>query len=187
PCGEPSTPSDTAAQRTVRPRCSVMVAAFITEPLVVDPVVHAAEIARFVAKVVEGPGEYCAIWTGAIGDDGYGRFSITREGRERTVKPHRYAVAYRLGVPIEFGEVIDTSCVTTRSVAGLTRSPRSVMSGLPPRPTICGGWRVGAGVAAAGGGCGAGLVCPDRNAPNAHVPWPPLSATVGTRRASGGF
>lgn len=84
-----------------------MVAPFITEPLVVDPVVHAAEISRFLAKVVEGPGEYCSIWRGAIGDDGYGRFSITREGRERTVKPHRYAVAYWLGVPIEFGEVIE--------------------------------------------------------------------------------
>jgi hypothetical protein len=77
-----------------------MVAAFITEPLVVDPVAHAAEIARFEAKIVEGPGEYCAIWTGAIGGDGYGRFSITRQGQERTVKPHRYAVAYKLGVPI---------------------------------------------------------------------------------------
>ncbi len=51
-----------------------MVAAFITEPLVVDPVVHAAEIARFEAKIVEGPGEYCTIWRGAIGDDGYGRY-----------------------------------------------------------------------------------------------------------------
>lgn len=84
-----------------------MVAAFITDPLVVDPVVHAAEIARFESKIVEGPGEHCSIWAAAIGDDGYGRFSITRQGRERTVKPHRYAVAYRLGVPIEFGEVVE--------------------------------------------------------------------------------
>jgi hypothetical protein len=51
-----------------------MVAVFITEPLVVDPLVHAAEIERFLAKVVEGPGEYCSIWRGAIGDDGYGRY-----------------------------------------------------------------------------------------------------------------
>lgn len=34
-------------------------------------------------------------------------FSITREGRERTVKPHRYAVALKLGVPVEFGEVVE--------------------------------------------------------------------------------
>ena len=83
-----------------------VVAVFITEPLVVDPVVHAAEIAWFEAKIVEGPGAYCTIWHGAIGDDSFGR-SITREGRERTVKPHRYAVAYKLGVPIEFGEVVE--------------------------------------------------------------------------------
>lgn len=86
-----------------------MVAALITEPLVVDRAIHAAEIARFEAKVVAGPGECCSIWTGAIGDDGYGRFSITRQGRERTVKPHRFAVAYQLGVPVEFGEVVEHS------------------------------------------------------------------------------
>jgi hypothetical protein len=84
-----------------------MAAPFITEPLIVDAVVHAVEIKRFLAKVVEGPDGYCAIWRGAIGDDGYGRFSITRDGRERTVKPHRYAVAFRLGVPIRFGEVVE--------------------------------------------------------------------------------
>lgn len=51
-----------------------MVAPFITEPLVVDPVVHAAEIERFLAKVVEGPGPHCSLWRGAVGDDGYGRY-----------------------------------------------------------------------------------------------------------------
>jgi hypothetical protein len=51
-----------------------MAAPFITEPLIVDAVVHAVEIKRFLAKVVEGPDGYCAIWRGAIGDDGYGRY-----------------------------------------------------------------------------------------------------------------
>lgn len=42
--------------------------------LVVDPVAHAEELARFAAHVVRGPGaEDCAIWTGAVGTDGYGR------------------------------------------------------------------------------------------------------------------
>lgn len=42
--------------------------------LVVDPVAHAEELARFEAHVVRGPGaEDCAIWTGAVGTDGYGR------------------------------------------------------------------------------------------------------------------
>lgn len=83
--------------------------------LVVDPELHAKEIARFLRKVVRRPDTAaadsgamtCAIWTGAIGDDGYGRFSITRDGVEKTVKPHRYAAAYALGIPVMAGQVIE--------------------------------------------------------------------------------
>ena len=65
----------------------------------VDAVAHATELERFWAKVVRGPGERdCWIWTGAIADDGYGRFSIRRDGRERIVRPNRYAVAHVFGV-----------------------------------------------------------------------------------------
>ncbi|UKD50737.1 hypothetical protein L3Q65_00285 (plasmid) [Amycolatopsis sp. FU40] len=85
------------------------------EALVVDPEAHAREIARFLRRVVRRPATdaadpaamTCAIWTGAIGDDGYGRFSVTRDGRERTVKPHRYAVALALGLAVEAGQVIE--------------------------------------------------------------------------------
>ncbi len=83
--------------------------------LVVDPVVHAGEVERFVRKVVRRPDTHpadpaavtCAIWTGAIADDGYGRFSITCDGVEHTVKPHRYAVALALGVPVPARAVIE--------------------------------------------------------------------------------
>ncbi len=83
--------------------------------LVVDREAHAREIARFLRKIVRRPDTdpadpsamTCAIWTGAIGDDGYGRFSITRDGRETTVKPHRYAVALALGVAIPRGMVVE--------------------------------------------------------------------------------
>jgi hypothetical protein len=48
--------------------------------LVVDPDTHAREVARFLRRVVRQPGTdltdpsamSCAIWTGAIADDGYG-------------------------------------------------------------------------------------------------------------------
>lgn len=53
--------------------------------------------ARFFAKVVRGPAPGdCAIWVGAISEDGYGRFSIRRDGRQITVSAHRlaYAMAY---------------------------------------------------------------------------------------------
>ncbi|MCZ4516929.1 hypothetical protein O4220_00265 [Rhodococcus ruber] len=42
----------------------------------------------------------CAIWVGAIADDGYGRFWLMRDGRQRVVRPHRYALARALGVPV---------------------------------------------------------------------------------------
>ncbi|MBP3977013.1 hypothetical protein [Microbacterium sp. BLY] len=42
------------------------------------------------AKVVSGPREDdCWLWVGAIADDGYRRFSLRREGRERMVRPQR--------------------------------------------------------------------------------------------------
>jgi hypothetical protein len=50
------------------------------------------EVARFWRHVVKGPGERdCWIWVGAIGDDGYGRFWTTRDGRARVLRPHRVA------------------------------------------------------------------------------------------------
>lgn len=58
----------------------------------------ADEIARFDAFVVRGPvATDCWIWTGAIADDGYGRFWIQRDGRQRVVRPNRYALARWIG------------------------------------------------------------------------------------------
>ena len=62
--------------------------------LAVNPDVHAEEIARFHSYVVAGPGDAdCAIWVGAIGGDGYGRFHISRGGCRFSVRPNRYALA----------------------------------------------------------------------------------------------
>jgi hypothetical protein len=66
--------------------------------LVVDPEAHAAELVRFESNVVRGPGgDDCAIWVGAIGADGYGRFWIRRGGRRIMVRANRYALAATLG------------------------------------------------------------------------------------------
>lgn len=73
-------------------------------PLVVDPLVHAAEIARFYAQVVRGPEpDDCWIFTGPIGGDGYGRFWIRRGGGKRIMlRSNRYALAVSLqGAPLE--------------------------------------------------------------------------------------
>ena len=74
----------------------------------VDPVEHAGEVGRFWAKVVKGPGSKdCWIFIGAIADDGCGRFAIRRDGRERIVRPHRYAAALVLGVVLGPHDVVE--------------------------------------------------------------------------------
>jgi len=93
--------------------------------LAVDPVLHAEDISRFWRKVVRGPGSGCWIWTGAIGDDGYGSFSIRRPildrhgravvnletgrpmAREHVVSAPRFAVAAALGVRLGESDIAE--------------------------------------------------------------------------------
>lgn len=82
--------------------------------LLVDPDEHAGDIARFEAKIAYPPAllangrpnPMCWIWTGAI-TDSYGQFSIVRNGHSYTVKAHRFAAAWKLGIPIPRGERAD--------------------------------------------------------------------------------
>ncbi|MGO2533419.1 hypothetical protein [Arthrobacter rhombi] len=57
---------------------------------------------RFWTKVIKGPrpGD-CWFWLGAISDDGYGRFTLNRDGGTRAVRPHRYAYYLATGVPLD--------------------------------------------------------------------------------------
>jgi hypothetical protein len=71
----------------------------VPKPLAVG---DADERARFRSYVVHGPHRSsCAIWIGAIADDGYGRFWVSRGGQPRVVRPHRYALAIALGGSID--------------------------------------------------------------------------------------
>jgi hypothetical protein len=64
------------------------------------------ERTRFESFIVRGPEPRdCHIWIGAIADDGYGRFWLTRGGRARVVRPHRYALALALARPLTDTEV----------------------------------------------------------------------------------
>lgn len=56
-------------------------------------------VARFLSKIVAGPEAHdCWIWTGAIGDDGYGRFwTPISDGGQRMIRAHRYALALVTG------------------------------------------------------------------------------------------
>lgn len=67
--------------------------------LVVDPVGDAGEIRRFNRYVITGPCPHdCAVFVGAIGDDGYGRFWLGRPGGPKVVRAQRFAVAAVDGV-----------------------------------------------------------------------------------------
>ena len=67
--------------------------------LVVDSAGHAGEIRRFNRYVIAGPGPHdCAVFVGAIGDDGYGRFWLGRPGGPKVVRAQRFAVAAVHGV-----------------------------------------------------------------------------------------
>lgn len=57
---------------------------------------------RFWSKVVKGPrpGD-CWFWTGAISDDGYGRFSLNRNGKTKAVSAHRFAYHLATGIRLD--------------------------------------------------------------------------------------
>jgi hypothetical protein len=69
------------------------------------------EVERFWSHVVKGPEpDDCWFWTGAISDDGYGRFSITRDGERYAVRPQRYAYELVTGEPLPSSRLLLHSC-----------------------------------------------------------------------------
>lgn len=57
---------------------------------------------RFWSHVVKGPNRSdCWIWTGAIGDDGYGRFWLPRpDGGQRAMRPQRWLYEHLTGLAL---------------------------------------------------------------------------------------
>lgn len=70
------------------------------------------ESARFWEKVIKGPGpSACWIWTGAIGDDGYGRFwTQTTGGGQRMLRAHRAAAEIIYGVEAITDQLVTHLC-----------------------------------------------------------------------------
>lgn len=64
--------------------------------------------ARFWEKVAKGPAlSDCWLWTGAVSDDGYGRFTLNTGGRTEAVRPHRFAFHLATGIPLRgFGPLM---------------------------------------------------------------------------------
>lgn len=81
---------------------------------------------RFWAKVFKGPEGKCWIWTGAIADDGYGRFYIEK-GQGGMVRPHRYlyelATHHSLDADAELLHMCDvTICVNPEHLSSGSKS-----------------------------------------------------------------
>ena len=57
---------------------------------------------RFWSHVVKGPAPVdCWIWTGAIGDDGYGRFWVPQDdGGQRAMRPQRWLYEHITGIAL---------------------------------------------------------------------------------------
>ncbi|MFJ3395355.1 hypothetical protein [Leifsonia aquatica] len=69
-----------------------------------------SEMERFYSHVLVGPeSDDCWFWVGAIGDDGYGRFWIRRDGAQRAVRPHRYLYEQQVG-PLARTDLLMHSC-----------------------------------------------------------------------------
>jgi hypothetical protein len=61
----------------------------------------ATEQERFWSHVIKGPlPDDCWIWTGAISDDGYGRFWTQDGDGQKVVRPQRYAYEQATGQPL---------------------------------------------------------------------------------------
>lgn len=67
---------------------------------------------RFTSKVFQGPDEKCWIWTGAIADDGYGRYYLGK-GYGGMVRPHRYLYELATGTILAADEELLHMCDVT--------------------------------------------------------------------------
>ena len=66
------------------------------------------DIARWAAKIVDT--STCRIWMGAVGSDGYGRFSIRNDDDgERMITPHQVAARLKFG-PLPVGSTLMHDC-----------------------------------------------------------------------------
>jgi len=66
---------------------------------------------RFWSHVVKGPAaEDCWIWTGAIGDDGYGRFWTKAGDGQKVIRPQRFAYQLATGRELTASVLLLHSC-----------------------------------------------------------------------------
>lgn len=71
-----------------------------------------ADAERLWRYVVKGPDpDDCWIWTGAVGDDGYGRFWTAGDGiRQRTMRPQRFLYRHLTGIDLPASTMLLHRC-----------------------------------------------------------------------------
>lgn len=81
------------------------------------------ELARFWAKVIKGPRpDDCWLWTGAVSDDGYGRFWTQHDGHQQALRPQRFAYQVLTGEQLPAHVVLMHDCdvpLCVRATGGL--------------------------------------------------------------------
>ncbi|WDF35124.1 hypothetical protein PTW37_16620 (plasmid) [Arthrobacter agilis] len=88
------------------------------------------EVDRFWEKVVKGPRpQDCWIWTGAVADDGYGRFWVTRDGEQRALRPQRYAYEHLTGETLHPGIALLHVCDVPLCVHASTGTDTHLLAG----------------------------------------------------------
>ncbi|MBF6671140.1 hypothetical protein H6F58_04730 [Glutamicibacter sp. FBE19] len=87
---------------------------------------------RFARKVFQGPKGKCWIWTGAIADDGYGRFYL-HQGPGGVVRPHRYLYEIASGTTLNANEELLHMCDVTICVNPEHLSPGSKSDNMQDR------------------------------------------------------
>jgi hypothetical protein len=71
----------------------------------------ATEAERFWSHVVRGPAaDDCWIWTGAIADDGYGRFWTKDGDSQKVLRPQRFAYQLATGIELPASIMLLHSC-----------------------------------------------------------------------------
>lgn len=78
---------------------------------------------RFWVKVVKGPGPDAHwLWSAAVADDGYGRYTLNANSTTVAVRPHRYAFHLATGRPLNSFGILMHECdvpICVRATADL--------------------------------------------------------------------
>lgn len=141
-------------------------------------------IDRFWEKVITGPRpQDCWIWVGAIANDGYGRFWVSRDGGHRAVRPRRYAYEHLTGETLDPGIALMHVCDVPLCVHATTDADSHLVPGCSGIEHARSGH--GRDVTRTPPLSGGGVWVAPSSTPTSSNCAQPSSSTDGTKRSSG--